>query len=309
MNFSVVIPLYNKERYIRQAIDSVLAQSYQDFEILVVDDVSTDNSLGIVESIHSEKIHIVRHEKNKGLSAARNTGIRNSKADFVVFLDADDYWARDFLERIDKLITKFPEASLFATSYLEVFPTHSIRPKTLLELNDGDDILLTDFFKKNLGQPIYNHSSLAVRKSLFDEVGFYDERLTFSEDVDFGIRANLASPLAYHHGICSFYRAWSENQITGSGIARKTIPMLDNYGDAANRPDVKKYLDFERYVMAMHCKLAGRYEDFRKIRKEINPENLNVLQQVMLALPRPIAQAIRSAKIKLLRKGKRWSTY
>lgn len=309
LKFSVVIPLYNKERYIRQAIDSALDQSFSDFEILVVDDASTDTGTQIVESVGSDKIRILLHERNKGLSAARNTGIRNAKADFIVFLDADDYWAPDFLERINQLVEKFPESSLFATSYVEVFPKHSIRPRTLLEVKDGEDILIRDFFAKNLGQPIYNHSSLAVRKSLFDRIGFYDESLTFSEDVDFGIRANLASPLAYHHGGCSFYRAWSENQITGSGINGKTIPMLDNYGENANRPDVKKYLDFERYVMAMHCKLAGRTADFRTLASQINPRNLNFAQRSMLALPRVLAQSVRSAKIRLLRNGTRLSTY
>jgi glycosyltransferase involved in cell wall biosynthesis len=308
LKFSVVIPLYNKEKYVRQAIDSILAQSFRDFEILVIDDGSTDESLNVAQSFR-ESVRIISHERNRGLSAARNTGIREAKGDFVVFLDADDYWKPEFLEAINQLTEQFPQASLFATAYEEVYPNHTIKPKVMLGEVSDLNILITDYFARNLGQPLYNHSSLAVRRSFFDKIGRYDPSLTFSEDVEFGLRANLASPLAFYTKPLSCYRAWAENQITNNGIRGKVIPKLDGFAEFESRADVKKYLDFERYVLAMHCKLSGRKGDFKFYRDAIDLSNLTTLQKVMLALPRPLAQAVRDFKVFLLSKGIRWSTY
>ena len=90
--FSIIIPLFNKENFILNTLQSVFNQSFTDYEIIIVDDCSTDNSLKIVMENSSDKVKIVRHEINKGLSATRNTGIKNATAKYIAFLDADDLW-------------------------------------------------------------------------------------------------------------------------------------------------------------------------------------------------------------------------
>ena len=85
--FTVIIPLYNKENHIENTLKSVLNQSFQDFEILIIEDCSTDNSKKVAESVTSDKIKIIQHEKNKGLSASRNTGIANANATYLAFLE------------------------------------------------------------------------------------------------------------------------------------------------------------------------------------------------------------------------------
>ena len=95
---SVVIPLYNKQQYIKRAIDSVLAQTYSDFELLIVDDGSTDDSISVVKSFADSRIRLIRQE-NKGVSAARNRGIAESDTEWIAFLDADDRWMPAKLER------------------------------------------------------------------------------------------------------------------------------------------------------------------------------------------------------------------
>jgi glycosyltransferase involved in cell wall biosynthesis len=113
--FSIVIPLYNKEKYIKRAITSVLDQTIQDFEIIVVNDGSTDNSTNIVKSITDNRIKLINQE-NQGVSVARNTGIENTKNEYIAFLDADDKWEPYFLEEIRKLIEINKSAGLFATN-------------------------------------------------------------------------------------------------------------------------------------------------------------------------------------------------
>src|SRR5690606_38944730 len=96
---SVVIPLYNKEVYIKQTIENVLKQSYQEFEILVVDDGSKDNGPAIVKSFTDSRIKLIQ-KINGGVSSARNVGIQNAKYEYIAFLDADDIWLPNHLEEI-----------------------------------------------------------------------------------------------------------------------------------------------------------------------------------------------------------------
>jgi glycosyltransferase involved in cell wall biosynthesis len=117
--FTVIIPLYNKENYVESALKSVLNQTYTDFEVIIVNDFSSDKSVVKIEPFLSDKVTLIHHEKNKGLSAARNTGIQNAKTEYITYLDADDVWKPNFLELIKELIDTFKEAKIFATRYLQ----------------------------------------------------------------------------------------------------------------------------------------------------------------------------------------------
>ena len=113
---SVVIPLYNKERYIERAVYSVLSQTFQQFEIVIVNDGSTDGSVSVIERMNNPLIRLI-HQKNGGVSAARNRGIEEARFEYIAFLDADDEWKENHLEVIAGLIRKFPECGVFGTSY------------------------------------------------------------------------------------------------------------------------------------------------------------------------------------------------
>ena len=95
---SIIIPLYNEEKYIKDAINSILEQDYSNYEIIVIDDGSTDNSYNIVNNIKDKRIKLFRFKKNKGVGEARNLGIKKASGDYLAFLDADDYWEKDKLK-------------------------------------------------------------------------------------------------------------------------------------------------------------------------------------------------------------------
>ena len=116
MRFSVVVPLYNKENCIRMTLESVKKQSFKDYEVIVVDDGSTDCSLEEARKIKSENITII-HQQNQGVSVARNTGILHAQGQYIAFLDADDEWEPDYLKTIDHLIEKYPESDMYVTAY------------------------------------------------------------------------------------------------------------------------------------------------------------------------------------------------
>lgn len=308
--FSVIIPLYNKENYIENALKSILNQTFTDYEIIIVNDCSTDNSIAKIESYLSEKITLIHHEKNKGLSATRNTGVKNAKADYITYLDADDLWKPTFLTTIYRLITNFPEAKIFGTNYEEVYGHKILKPFNNSDTLANDFEGIIDFFKINIKQGIYNHGSVCFHKAVFEKVGYYDETINFSEDIDFNIRANSHFKLAYSNSVKMQYTMQSENQITTSKISGKTLPDYNKYEDLAlKNPYLKKYLDFERYVLAKHLKLEGSDEKSKTIIKQIDLKNLNFKQQFLLLFPTSIVKLVSNLKKFLVKKGIKLTSY
>lgn len=308
--FSIIIPLYNKERYIENAIQSILKQTVSDYEIIIVNDGSTDKSKEIISKCVSEKIRIIDHPKNKGLSASRNTGIKNATSNYVTFLDADDLWKPNYLQTIKNLISSYPEAHIFATNYDEVYPKTTHKPHNGSEDLPENFTGLIDFFELNLKQGIYTPSSVCWHKSVFDTIGYYDEKITFSEDLDFNIRANLKFKLAYSTSIEMSYFMETDNQITRSSILNKTLPDYDQYEKyCTSVPYLKRYLDFERYVLAKHLKMDGDTTKYKKIVYSIDFKNLNYKQAILLKSPYFLLHFIKKTKDFLIRKGIKLTSY
>ncbi|RMH03150.1 MAG: glycosyltransferase [Nitrospirae bacterium] len=187
---SVIIPAYNGEtRYLREAIQSVLAQTIQDFELIVVDDASEDDPCRILPK-HSF-IQYYRRTSNGGQAVARNDGARLASGQFLAFLDQDDLWEPAFLEATLEVFHKAPETALVHTDGYQV--------------NERNHILEYDAamkHTKSICQLLRNGHDTAtsgslIRKHCFDAIGGYDEHLTIWEDIDLGIR--LSQRFLIHH--------------------------------------------------------------------------------------------------------------
>jgi len=308
--FSIVIPLFNKENYIEETLQSVVQQTFKDFEVLLVNDCSTDSSLQKAISIIDTRIKVIEHDKNKGLSAARNTGIKNAQASYITFLDADDIWKPTFLEKIEFLIHTYPQANLFATNYEVLLENHKTRAYQYKFLKIEKDGIVSNFYEVSRNQSIYNHSCFCVSKKVFDEVGFYSENITYGEDIDFMIRAHANNKMAYYNEPLSMYRLESENQITQTGILGKTLPDYDYYESLfKGRSDIKKYIDFYRYTIAKQYKITGEKKKFQELLKKIDPQNLTWKQRLLLQLPNFILNSISLIKRYLFRFGITLTSY
>ncbi|HEX8562855.1 MAG TPA: glycosyltransferase family 2 protein [Flavobacterium sp.] len=309
--FSVVIPLYNKQAFVAQTLESVLTQTFQDFEILVVDDCSTDGGKDVVRQFTDTRIKLISHETNKGLSAARNTGIKSSQADYIAFIDADDRWKPQFLQKIDEMTRLFPDAGIFATAYEEVHPGNiSVAIHKNVDINNGEMAIINDFFLAASKQPILWYGSAVVKKEVFGKVGDFDETITWYEDVDFNIRANLHYNLAYYNSSCALYTIASQNQITRTNIDSRVVCNLSEYEKyTASRPSLKLFLDINRYALAMEYKLAGNTSAFEEHSSAINPASLTKPQKILLGLAPGAARLIRNFKLFLLRHGIRLTTF
>ncbi len=210
---SVVIPLYNKEPYIARALNSVLTQTFQDFEVIVVDDGSTDGGATIVRGFDDPRIRMIQQE-NQGVSAARNQGIEAARAEMVAFLDADDEWLPEFLETIMRLREKFPEAGLYGTAYEVHFPGTIARRAYI---KDKGERLLSSYFGAlvNFGSNIFNSSSFAAPRNVLIDAGCYLIGVKWNEDGTLWGKVALQLPVAYSPKICSIYHQHSANNSTG----------------------------------------------------------------------------------------------
>ncbi len=193
---SVIIPVYNCDRYLPEAIESVLNQTYQQFEIIVVDDGSTDKTAQIA-TIFSDKIRYV-YQENSGPSTARNTGIKIAKGEIITFLDADDLWSQNKLQ--------------LQLAYLGENPSQEvvIGCTQFMQLTLGDE---RQKFAE-IGEPriFLNLGSAIFRKSVFEQVGLFDETLRYSEDVDWFNRAReSAIAILMHQEVVLFYRQHEQN--------------------------------------------------------------------------------------------------
>lgn len=198
MSITVVIPLYNKAQYIQRAINSVLRQSFQDFHILIVDDGSTDEGPSIVSSYTDSRIALVS-QSNQGVSVARNKGIKEATDDLIAFLDADDEWKPELLEKFYKLSIQYPNCDVFGARYVKV----DGEGKELISIVNGlpfktDNGILTNYFEiASQSDPPLWSSCVMIRKSVISAIGGFPVGIKQGEDLLTWARLAARYQIAY----------------------------------------------------------------------------------------------------------------
>jgi glycosyltransferase involved in cell wall biosynthesis len=208
---SVVIPLYNKERHIARATRSVLNQTCPDFDLIVVDDGSTDGGAKVVEALDDPRIRLVG-QPNAGVSAARNRGVAEAHTDLVAFLDADDEWYPDYLETVVSLRSKYPDCAAWGTSYEHMTPQGPRRPSSgsivFRDGSTGGGIL--DYFAGRRG---FCMSSVCFLRSVLMSVGRFAEGLARGEDIDVFVRIALRFDIALFPQPKAIYHLEAANRV------------------------------------------------------------------------------------------------
>lgn len=204
MKFSIIIPLYNKAPYIRKALETVCAQTYRDYEIIVVNDGSTDDSVVVAESYlqHAEGIcYTIISQDNAGVAAARNRGVKHASGQYMAFLDADDWWEPDYLARMAELIADYPQAGLYACNYVYYKPgkTH-----VALKCQTGY-INYAKAYYEGSAMPIWTGATI-MPKTVLEEMGGFPLGIKLGEDFLLWVKtalhykvAFLNEPLAYYN--------------------------------------------------------------------------------------------------------------
>lgn len=215
INFSIVIPLYNKQNAIAATLQSVLAQTYTNYEVIVVDDGSIDESANIAESIlrlsniSSSAFRFIK-KTNGGVSSARNKGIEEAKFDYIALLDGDDLWESTFLEEQLKLIRDFPNAAMWGVSI--AFIKNKRQVKWEQGMGDGYRGYVENYFGTKHND-LFCSSSVVIRKEVFDKVGLFDERIASSEDLDMWYRIILHYPVVFYDKVLVYYNQDAENRV------------------------------------------------------------------------------------------------
>ncbi len=243
MYISVVIPLYNKAQSIKNTLNSVLSQSFQDFEIVVVDDGSTDDSAEVVNGVEDKRIRLIQKE-NGGVCSARNRGIKEAKYDYIALLDADDGWDKDYLAEQVRLIEDFPEAALWGINFAPVC-NGKIYQVFETGLKSGFRGYVEDYFNiPNRVGDLFCSSSVVLNRNILDKVGCFDERIKYAEDLDVWWRIASCNKIVFYDRIMAFYIHDAENRALKREI--RLCDYLPYYADKFK--PFKKYNDFYKYV-------------------------------------------------------------
>lgn len=191
MMFSIVMPLYNKAPYVRKAVESVMGQTYGDWELIVVDNGSTDGSGDIVASVTDSRIRTVRLEENIGPGAARNRGVAESTAEHICFLDADDWWEPTFLEEMAGLMERHPNAGIYGTGfYIVKNGRKRVAPIGVEAGFTEGEINYCHVYARTLCMPLTS-ISVCMPRAIFDEAGGFPTDVRLGEDFLLWIRIAL----------------------------------------------------------------------------------------------------------------------
>lgn len=199
--FTVVIPLYNKEKYIRRAVDSVLSQNYENFELIIINDGSTDKSLEQLKDITDSRMRII-NQINTGVGAARNKGFENSKYQWIALLDADDMWKPNHLNELSEIIESYPLSGMVST---KVCLKNTDSKVLSVDSSLGSNIKSIDYFyEASKDLTVIHSSSVCINKKVYNEIGGFSD-YKMGEDLEYWARIGLNYPVAISTKVTSYY--------------------------------------------------------------------------------------------------------
>jgi glycosyltransferase involved in cell wall biosynthesis len=247
---SVIIPVYNGEKYIGATIGSVLSQTEQRFEIIAVNDGSSDRSLHVLEEIQKDhpKQLVILSGANKGVSRARNSGVCAARGKYLAFIDQDDLWARQKLEEQLRIHEQDPVPKISFTNEAIIDETGRVIHKSVLRLDEKNR---GNIFEELLFDNFIPLSSVMLPKTLFLQAGGFDPTYTLAEDFDFLLRAAQNSLVEYVPASLLFYREHpgSNTYSKIDCIMQESFAILLHWKE--KRPDLFRKYRFRYFVFRM----------------------------------------------------------
>lgn len=285
--FSIVVPLYNKASYVENTVKSALNQLFTNFEIIIVDDGSTDDSLTIVSALKDPRIRIVT-QPNHGVAAARNAGIAVAVNPYIAFLDADDLWDQHYLSHMASLIEQFPQALMYGSSFQLL--KGGIQEHRNLKFPKPFIGYLDDFFEKSLRHNYIWTSATVVRKEAFEIYGNFDGRMRLGDDSDMWIRLALHGKVAFSSAVHAYYRLDDASSIIHSKYAldRQFLGYAEKYVEwEAIHPAYNKFINYTRFsaLRSVMQGSADSKEDILNFIRQIDGTFLPLHKKIILRFP------------------------
>ncbi len=272
MKYSVIIPLYNKAPYVAKAINSVLVQTYTDYEMVIMDDGSQDGSFDVAQKAIEGRgnCHLYR-QQNEGVSMARNNAVALSKAEHLCFLDADDWWEPTCLEEMSKLIEAYPDAGIYGTNYTIVNETKRKTRVANIGVEQGFEKGYIDYCKvyaKTLAMPLWT-GAVCVPRKVFDEMQGFPKGIKLGEDFLLWIQIALKYRVAFLNKPLSYYN--QDVDVANRGVGKLHNPqhhMLWNLDFLSEyektNPEYKQLIDNLRTYELLPYYLSKEYHDAAK---------------------------------------------
>lgn len=277
MRFSVIIPLYNKSPYIEKALMSVMYQTFTDYELIVVDDGSMDDSAAKTETVLSEYStpHKLIRQQNAGVSVARNTGVAQSQGEYLCFLDADDWWDPDFLKEMSQLIDEYPDAGIYGTNYTIVNETKHKTRISPIGVEPGFEsgyINYCQVYAKTLAMPLWT-GAVSIPRCVFDETHGFPRGIRLGEDFLLWLQIALKYKVAFLNKPLSYYN--QDVEIAYRGVIKTGYEPdsfmtfhFNQFMDDENKDhEVKVLLDRLRVYSLLRFRLANAYNE--RVNQEI----------------------------------------
>lgn len=282
MKFSVIIPLYNKALYVEKAVGSVLAQTYIDYELVIMDDGSQDASFDIAKKAIEghENCHLYR-QQNAGVSIARNNGVALSQGKYLCFLDADDWWDSTFLENMSKLLEEFPDAGIFGANYTIVNESMRKTRVANVGLEHGFEkgyINYCKVYAKTLIMPLWT-GAVCIPRTVFEEMNGFPKGINLGEDFLLWMKIALKKKVAFLNTPLAYYNQDVEPASRGvklSGYDPNSFMTFhfDQFAeDEKNDKDVKILLDRLRVYSLLRFRFDNLYA--KEVDAEIKKVDLN----------------------------------
>lgn len=265
---SVVMPLFNKEAYVVQAIGSVAAQSHADFELIVVNDASGDCGAELARRYPDPRVRVIDLAVRSGAAVARNAGILAARAPLIAFIDADDLWEPHFLKTMLSLYRRYPHAGLFAAAY-DTQRRGVKRRVRIRGLPRGRfEGLMPNYFKSVLGPIPVISSAVMIPRAVFSDIGLFAPGRRLGEDQDMWCRVALKYPVAYSVRRCAVYRLGVPDGLCESTTVTEPYPVMctvrralaehPQYGGWLRRYFAKLSIDYAVHLIRGFALAAAR---------------------------------------------------
>lgn len=305
--FSIVLPVYNGEKFIDSAVESILRQTFEKWELIIVNDGSRDNTKKALEKYSCNPKITVISQENKGVSAARNKGMETAKHSHIAFLDADDVWHENHLEVMARLIKKYPRAGLYGSfTVAELVNGKEISSCNYFDTHKEEDVLLNDFFAeyhKDKSVKMFTVITTCVKKDMAIKVGGFPEGCTIGEDLELSLKIAAYSPVALTRIATATYQKMNSTATKTKSFdpewgffEKAKVICADESISAEKRHNIEKVMQWFTMRRIRHYLINGEREKARRIFKAEKKDAVsfkdNAINFVLLLLPTVLVRKI-----------------
>lgn len=307
--FSVVIPLFNKANHIETTIKSILSQTFTDYEIIVINDGSTDNGEALVRGFNDDRIQVYNQE-NQGVSVARNLGIEKSKGKLIAFMDADDFWFPDHLQELANLFQDFPNCGIYCSRYKIKISKKHFKIPVYNGINESFKGIVPDYFFSNRPFRITWTSSLAIPKEILQKFGEFTPDVTNGQDLELWTKIGIEYPVALTNKTTAIYNNNIPDSLAKRYVNSMKLVDFEQFKQfEKENPSLKKFLDLYRIEYGLRYYIFGNKEKASFYLKDVAPQNISLKIQLLLKIPSVFLRLFLKSKNTLKRIGFDFSIY